>query len=181
MHFDGHGGYGEKSSEPQRAGSSVNPYRYEARGVLVFEDDEGKPDEVEAETLSTLLREHRIPAIVLNACRSATVDERAADQFASVATSLLKAGIRNVVAMSHTLYVTAAQEFLPAFYERLFETRQFDEAVRAGRRQLFKEQGRVCARGLYDLEDWLVPVVYAQGAEVLSFAARGRPRRPPFP
>jgi tetratricopeptide (TPR) repeat protein len=181
VHFDGHGGYGEKSSEPQRAGSSVNPYRYEARGVLVFEDDEGKPDEVEAETLSTLLREHRIPAIVLNACRSATVDERAADQFASVATSLLKAGIRNVVAMSHTLYVTAAQEFLPAFYERLFETGQFDEAVRAGRRQLFKEQGRVCARGLYDLEDWLVPVVYAQGAEVLSFAARGRPRRPPFP
>src|SRR5262249_36551730 len=44
------------------------------------------------------------------------------DAFASVATSLLRAGVRSVVAMSYSLYVSAARELLPAFYRRLFES-----------------------------------------------------------
>jgi hypothetical protein len=90
--------------------------------------------------------------------------------------AILSAGVRSVVAMSHSLYVSGAQEFLPAFYERLFATGQFGEGVRGGRRQMLTRKGRVCARGRYDLEDWLVPVVYSQGTEAdqVQFAARAQ-------
>ena len=99
--------------------------------------------------------------------------EDAEDPFASVAAALLRAGTRSVVAMSYSLYVSGAQQFLPAFYQRLFERGSFAEAARAGRQQMFAERGRVCVRGRYDLEDWLVPVVYQQETEALSFKAAG--------
>src|SRR6185436_11309701 len=150
----------------------TGPHAYGApEGRLVFEDEQGKAVPVTAEQLSTLLQEYLVPAMVLNACQSAMLDEKAADPFASVATALLKAGIRSVVAMSYSLYVSGAEQFLPAFYRRLFETGTFVEAARAGRQQMFAEQGRVCARGRFALQDWLVPVVYQQDIEALSFAA----------
>lgn len=172
VHFDGHGSYGSKPA-------TIGPHTYGApEGELLFEDASGKEVPVSAEKLSALLREHKVPAMVLNACRSAMLGEGDADPFASVAASLLKAGTRSVVAMSYMLYVSAAQEFLPAFYGRLFESGNFAEAVRAGRQQMFGQRGRVCVRGRYDLQDWLVPVVYQQDAEALSFAVKGDPPVP---
>ncbi len=192
VHFDGHGSYGSRliagDAAPGAgpgagpgggggAGPNQGPHVYGApEGALLFEDANGKEDAVRAETLSALLQEHKVPAMVLNACRSAMLgegDER--DPFASVATSLLKAGTRSVVAMSYSLYVSGAQQFLPAFYGRLFESGSFAEAVRAGRQQMLSEPGRVCVRGRFALQDWMVPVVYQQEAEALSFAATGEP------
>ena len=69
---------------------------------MIFETEHGKPDSVPADKLGALLREHRIPVMVLNACQSAMVDARAEDAFASVAASLLRAGIRSVVAMAYS-------------------------------------------------------------------------------
>jgi tetratricopeptide (TPR) repeat protein len=167
VHFDGHGNYGKK---PSTAGGHTygGP-----EGELVFEDVNGKAAPVTAKDLSVLLREHKVPGVVLNACRSAMLDDGAEDPFASVAAALLRAGTRSVVAMSYSLYVSGAQQFLPAFYQRLFECGSFAEAARAGRQQMLAQRGRVCVRGRYDLEDWLVPVVYQQEAEALSFKATG--------
>lgn len=165
VHFDGHGGYGVVPE--------VNPHALKgSTGKLVFETDEGKPDPVEGYTLSQLLREYRVPVMVLNACQSAMVDETAEDAFASVAASLLRAGVRSVVAMSYSLYVSGAEEFLPAFYQRLFEVGSITEAVRAGRQGMLARDGRVCARGRFPLQDWLVPVVYQQDVVPLNFAAQ---------
>ena len=76
------------------------PHEYRGtEGRLIFETDTGKEHPVSAGTLTQLLSEYRIPIIVLNACQSARIDERAEDPFASVAAALLKAGIRGVVAM----------------------------------------------------------------------------------
>jgi tetratricopeptide (TPR) repeat protein len=169
VHFDGHGSYGGTAAPS-------GPHAFGApEGELIFEDAQGKKDPVSAEKLSVLLREHKVPAVVLNACRSAMLDEGAEDPFASVAAALLRAGTRSVVAMSYALYVSGAQQFLPAFYRRLFERGSFVEAARAGRQQMFAERGRVCARGKYELHDWLVPVVYQQEEGALSFAAKGEP------
>ncbi len=74
--------------------------------------------------------------VVLNACQSGMVDAAAETAFASVAASLLRAGTRGVVAMAYSLFVSGAQEFLPDFYCRLFETGNVAEAVRAGRNNL---------------------------------------------
>ena len=78
-------------------------------GQLIFEDDDGKSDPITAEQLSVLLRQHHIPAIVLNACQSAMVDQGAKDPFASVAAAILKSGIRSVVAMAYSLYVSGTR------------------------------------------------------------------------
>jgi tetratricopeptide (TPR) repeat protein len=161
LHFDGHGGYGITAHSSGLA----------SQGSLVFEKEDGSPDPVTAETLSQILREHRLPAVVLNACQSATIDDHAKDAFASVAAALVRAGVRSVVAMAYSLYVSGAQEFIPALYGRLFERGNLAEAARAGRQQMYARKGRVCARGLYDLHDWLVPVVYQQEPIDFAFAA----------
>jgi len=171
LHFDGHGGYGNG------AGGEADPFSLKAtpHGVLVFETDEGEEHPVDTDTLSTLLRQHRLPAVVLNACRSGMVDQQADDAFASVAASLVRAGVRSVVAMAYSLYVSAAREFLPAFYKRLFDCGDLAAGTGAGRQQMLAQPDRVCARGTYPLGDWVVPVVYQQSAMDFSFAATAVP------
>ncbi|HEX8201566.1 MAG TPA: CHAT domain-containing protein, partial [Isosphaeraceae bacterium] len=138
LHFDGHGSYGVQPS-----GSIVPHTLHGPQGHLVFEKDDGTPDPITAEKLSVLLREHAVPAVVLNACQSAMLDERAADPFASVAASLLRSGMRSVVAMAYSLFVSGAQQYLPAFYGRLFDEGSIAQAVRAGRQQMLAHVGRV--------------------------------------
>jgi CHAT domain-containing protein len=110
-------------------------------GRLIFETLDGKDDPITAEQLSTLLRKHHIPIMVLNACQSAMVDAEAKSAFASIAAALQRAGVRSVVAMAYTLYVSGAEVFLPAFYHRLFQTGQIAEAVRAGRQAMLRARG----------------------------------------
>jgi tetratricopeptide (TPR) repeat protein len=162
VHFDGHGGYGEFEEKWQ--------------GVLAFEGEKKEKDGlIGAEKLGTLLREHNIPVFVLNACQSGKIDGGADGPFASAAAALLKAGARSVVAMSHSLFVSAAKVFIPAFYERLFEGADIAEALRAGRQQMYQDSGRPCMIGTYDLKDWLIPTLYQQlppGESVLPGAAK---------
>lgn len=116
VHFDGHGGYGAVMPTP-----TGNVYAA-PEGQLVFETDTGNPDPVDTRKLAQLLAEYNIPFVVMNACQSGMIDEQAKDPFASVAAGLLKAGVRSVVAMGYSLYVSGAKRFIPAFYERLFST-----------------------------------------------------------
>ena len=165
LHFDGHGAYGTG----EEVGSA---YIYSGghKGHLVFENENGTADPIPADELSVLLQDHALPAVVLNACQSAMIDQKAGDPFSSVATALLKAGVRSVVAMAYSLYVSGAQEFLPAFYRCLFTKGDITEAVRVGRMKMFQQPRRVCRRGRHPLSDWLVPVVYQQSHFELPFA-----------
>ncbi|MHB9107038.1 MAG: tetratricopeptide repeat protein [Armatimonadota bacterium] len=165
LHFDGHGAYNEYPS------GSVSPHKLGSpEGRLVFETEAGDPDPVEAERLSTLLREVAVPVVVLNACQSGMMGPDAPDPFASVAAGLLQGGVHAVVAMAYSLYVSGAQQFLPAFYRRLFESGDVAEAVRTGRRGMLSENRRTSPRGKYPLDDWLVPVLYRQGPFNFGFA-----------
>jgi hypothetical protein len=112
--------------------------------------------------------------MVLNACRSGMLDEQAGDAFASVAASLQRAGIRSVVAMAYALYADAARVFVPAFYRRLLQAGNIEvpEAVRAGRQALLRDKQRRVGAVRQPLDDWLVPVVYQQGAEDFDFLTR---------
>ena len=166
LHFDGHGSYGSDSRH--RYGGK------HAEGKLVFEDNDGTGSLVTAQQLNTLLRDYAVPAVVLNACQSAMLDERAQDPFASVATALLRSGVRSVVAMAYSLYVSGAKEFLPQFYRRLFEAGNVAEATRAGRREMLAHPQRVCARGEFPLDDWILPVLYQQEPLDFSFAAEAK-------
>lgn len=170
VHFDGHGGYGAVTP-----GNVGNLYAG-PEGQLVFETDDGGPDLIDTTRLSQLLAEYKIPIMVMNACQSGMIDTRAKDPFASVATGLLKAGIRSVVAMGYSLYVSGAKEFVPAFYERLFSSGKVSEAVRAGRKKMLERPKRDCILGSIPLQDWVVPVLYQQmssESEILPKVRRG--------
>jgi tetratricopeptide (TPR) repeat protein len=171
VHFDGHGGYGAGDRQHSAGNHSFKG----PQGRLVFETPEGSADAIESTRLTQLLSEYAIPIIVLNACQSATIDEQADDPFASVAAALLKAGIRSVVAMGYNLYVSAAQQFVPAFYQSLFLQGSVSEATRAGRQAMLAHPQRICARGEHPLYDWLVPVLYQQAAYDLNFTAAPQP------
>ena len=166
LHFDGHGAYGDGAGQH-------SPHMLQGpQGRLVFEDANGDPDPKSARDLSALLYEYAVPAVVLNACQSGMLGSEAGDAFASVATALLQSGMRSVVAMAYSLYVSGAQVFLPAFYRRLFEAGSVAEAVRAGRQEMLAHKDRVCARGRYPLEDWLLPVLYQQDPFDFGFVAQ---------
>src|ERR1022692_2279847 len=135
LHFDGHGAYGDGAGE-------YSSHKLQGpQGSLIFEDASGDPDPKSARDLSALLHEYAAPAVVLNACQSGMLDTKAGDAFASVATALLQSGMRSVVAMAYSLYVSGAQVFLPAFYRRLFEAGSVAEAVRAGRQEMLAHKG----------------------------------------
>ena len=51
------------------------------------------------------------------------------------------------------------------------------EVVRAGRQAMLQDKGRICYRGEFPLEDWLVPVVYQQDPPDLPFATAAAPQR----
>ena len=156
VHFDGHGGYGAAMATP-----AGNLYAA-PEGQLVFETDSGEPDPIDTRLLAQLLAEYNIPFMVMNACQSGMIDRQAQDLFASVAAGLLKAGVRSVVAMGYSLYVSGAKAFIPAFYERLFSTGKVSEAVRAGRGKMLQQSARDCVVGKLPLQDWVVPVLYQQ-------------------
>jgi tetratricopeptide (TPR) repeat protein len=163
VHFDGHGTY---------AGGSG------AEGQLIFEKNDGTADPVSAGQLQELFTSHLVSGVVLNACQSAMIGPEAESAFASIAAALLASGVPSVVAMSYTLYASGAHELVPAFYRRLLESGRFGEAVRWGRDCMRAQPGRVCSRGRFELEDWIIPVLYQDApVEVPLVAPRARPVR----
>jgi tetratricopeptide (TPR) repeat protein len=166
LHFDGHGAYGPTYSPTHQV---MAP-----QGHLIFENEKGGQDSRPAREIAALLREYPVPAAVLNACRAGAIDEQAENAFAAVSTALLQSGIRSVVAMAYSLYVSGAQVFLPAFYGRLFESGSVAEGVRAGRQQMLADKNRMSPRGSYPLEDWLLPVLYQQTPLDFAFATQAR-------
>jgi tetratricopeptide (TPR) repeat protein len=152
FHFDGHGGFAD------------------GVGSLIFEKD-NDPDytgnAVSADLISDLLREYKIPYVILNACRSAMLSEQN-ESSSSVALSMIKSGVRGVVAMGYNLWVSGAEVFLPAFYKSLFENGNIAEAVQAGQKEMYKQKNRDTFVGAAELNDWLVPVFYNQAAEQLA-------------
>lgn len=166
LHFDGHGAYCPDAVD----GGHAEMFNLRGpEGRLVFEDKDGKAHFVSAGELGDLLREHAVPMVVLNACQSAMLDAEARDPFASVATALLRTGVRSVVAMSYSVTVAAAREFLPPFYRALFQTGDVAEAVRQGRQEMRAHGQRSRLNPAIQLQDWLVPVVYQQGPVEFAF------------
>jgi tetratricopeptide (TPR) repeat protein len=157
VHFDGHG---VLAGRRVAAGSGGVPLWFDVaggEGLLVFEKPEGGPDPVPADSLARILKEARVPVVVLNACQSGAVGK---ELEAAVATRLLAEGVSSVVAMAYSVYAVAAAEFMAAFYERLFAGDRVSAAVGAGRRRLAARPGRPSPKGEMALADWVIPVHY---------------------
>lgn len=161
VHFDGHGYYDQ----------------YQGLGYLLFEDEKHKEDMVDAQRLGTLLYECGVPLMVLNACQSAAQKEM--NPYASVATSLLQAGVGSVLAMNYSVLVVAARKFVSAFYGGLARGLTVGQAVDRGRRALLADENRhtitrhnkddVLIEETIQLRDWFLPALYQQALDPVIF------------
>lgn len=164
LHFDGHGTFGTGVVSGFSSAQFKGP-----QGCLAFEQPAGGTERVLAEDFAQVVAQAKVPVVVLNACRSATVSHGAvgrgsegASVEAAVATRLLATGAASVVAMGYSVYAVAAAEFMAAFYEALFDGSTVAAAVATGRRRLKTRAERPSPKGPLPLRDWIVPVHYTR-------------------
>lgn len=196
IHFDTHGALMKyKDIEKGVEKGKYVTHRYGRGNWQPFEgvkaflaleaDDEGVIDLVEAQELANLLTGKGIPVCFLNACQSGkqvkTADSVGAQGIApsppikddaretSLGSRLMSAGMQMVVAMGYSVTVTAASLLMEKLYGEIFAEKSFNEAIRLGRRELFnRKQRQAYYNQMIDLEDWLLPVVYSNGAVNLN-------------
>ena len=151
LHFVGHGGFDEKSQD----------------GLLVFEDEQGRGNEVSATYLSTLLHDaDSLRLAVLNACDGARSSRH--DQFAGVAQSLLQQGVPAVVAMQFEISDEAALTFAREFYGAFAEGFPVEAALAEARKSMFAQQND---------SEWATPVLYLRspGSSIFEIAPLAAP------
>ncbi|WP_339137665.1 MAG: tetratricopeptide repeat protein [Candidatus Electrothrix sp. GW3-4] len=181
IHFDGHGVFG-RDSEADRGGKGDDlkgdgTASDRQQGWLLFEDEEGNKDRVAAETLGQLLHQNHAGLVVLSACQSAAMDSK--DPMSGVAARLVHAGIPAVIAMTHSVLVSTAEQLFAEFYASLFVgatvARSLDEARHD---LLFNPERGIRLRGAglaeefrLDLYDWFLPALYQSGADMALLSA----------
>jgi tetratricopeptide (TPR) repeat protein len=165
VHFDGHGVY------DRRVGL----------GGLCFEDPSDsikltgrRHQTVFTNQLGPLLKDYRIPLVLLEACQSAKAEAGAE----SVASELLQKGVASVVAMSHSVLVETARRFVAAFYAELARGQRVGQAMLAGQRALHSDPSRGQRYGIGELklDDWFVPVLYQEKDDPQLFTATPAPQ-----
>ncbi|HZR48336.1 MAG TPA: tetratricopeptide repeat protein [Streptosporangiaceae bacterium] len=170
VHFDGHGLQND-GGFPSRAASDMYQGR-PGEGVLVFEKPGGGADEVPASMIAQVLKDAKVPVVVLNACQSGAIGKALE---AAVATRLLQEGTASVVAMAYPVYAIAAAEFMAAFYEALFAGQPVSAAVTAGRKRMARNNLRPSRKGDLPLDDWVIPVHYVRRDVSFPQAVSARP------
>lgn len=126
LHYIGHGQFDSRTN----------------RALLLFEDEAGKIDEVDAASLANVLRGHDLKLVFLNACQSAQTGALEITQ--GFAPSLMSAGIPAIIGMQVSVQDEVAGQFSGDFYEALADNRPVDAAlVDARRLQRGKRRGRV--------------------------------------
>ena len=149
-----------------------------AQGFLSFEGDRtGQSILVSADEVARKLMDKQIPLCVLNACQSAKQLRGTAEnpaQETSLGAKLLEAGMQAIVAMGYSVTVDAARVMMTTLYGALFQGKDVMEAIRLGRRELLNNKGRTSAwfGEEIELEDWLLPVIYANGQVRLNLRPR---------
>jgi tetratricopeptide (TPR) repeat protein len=102
-----------------------------------------------------------IPAVVfLSACEGGRVVDRAADGFTGTALSLVREGVKQVVAMRHRVGDRYARRLARRFYRRLLadgKAHAVDEALALAKGEL-KADGK--RQGEYGPVDWATPMVF---------------------
>lgn len=139
LHFSGHGDFNATAPE-------------ETQGALVFQDESGAGQRVDAIALARLLRDHAsMRLVVLNACESAQASARNA--FTGAAQTLMRQTIPAVIAMQFPITDEAAQVFAKTLYGALADRYSIDAALGETRVALANQAS--------DLE-WATPVLFTR-------------------
>jgi tetratricopeptide (TPR) repeat protein len=146
--------------------SEINTYKG-VKAFLSFEGEQkGEAVLAEATQLAGLLQDQGVQVCILNACQSSKQiwPEGADNRETSLTSYLMDAGIQLALGMSYSVTVSAAKRLIAEMYKNIFAKKSIPEAIRLGRLELFNSKERRVSFGMdILLEDWLLPVVYAQG------------------
>jgi len=176
LHFDGHGIFSAAEIQ-ENAPAAKHPESGLTKkqgcldgntGYLLFENDEGEQDLVDAETLGDALFRKKIALVVLSACQSATVGGE--DALSSVAARLTDAGLPAVLAMTYSVLVATTEKLFAEFYAELMHGKNIGAALDSARRYLSRhpergERQREQQRIGLDLQDWFVPALYQSNSD----------------
>ncbi len=158
LHFVGHGEFDPRAEE----------------GVLYFCDDYGRSSAVTSSVLGPFVRDHDpLRLVVLNACRSAHVDQT--DPFGGMAQGLVQQDAAAVVAMQFPISDRAAIAFAGDFYGAVADGLPVDQAVTSARKTLNVDFGA----------EWATPILFLRASDGEVFkgitAAAATPATPPVP
>ena len=110
------------------------------------------------EELGGVLAGKGVPIVLLNACQSGMTHPEAL--YPSVGNQLLVAGARGVVAMTYSVYVQTAVQFMARLYEALMHGEELARAVAVAREDLRAQPHRSSPIGDIPLRDWVVPALF---------------------
>ena len=146
LHFIGHGYFRNSSSQTQAHASASG---------LIFEDEQGKKNEVDAAKLGTLLHDHgALRLVFLNACEGARSGPE--DNLSGTAQKLVQQGVPSVVAMQFPITDRAAIVMAQEFYEAIAVGYPVDRALAEARKALFIAG---------DDAEWGTPVLFSRSAD----------------
>lgn len=138
LHFSGHGEYDASAAN-------------HSQGALVFQDEYGKGQAVNALTLARHLADHStLRLVVLNACEGARASTR--DAFTGAAQTLMRQNIPAVIAMQFEITDDAAQNFARTLYDALANQMPIDAAVSDARKRLANDENL----------EWATPVLFTR-------------------
>lgn len=151
LHFVGHGGFDERAQD----------------GVLVLQNENGSSRLVGAQTLGTILHDHRpLRLAVLNACEGAR--SSTTDPFAGVAQTLVQQRIPAVIAMQFEISDDAAITFAHEFYAALADGYPVDGALTEARKAIFAQGNEI---------EWGTPVLYLRAPDGKIFDVQPSPSK----
>ena len=187
IHFDAHGGL--MTYEALQTQVKQNRYVFKSqlgqpeiaeyeglKAFLLLEgEQQGQAEPLEAQQVADLLTGKGIPVCILNACQSGKQVMLNGTE-TSLGSRLMTAGVQMVVAMGYSITATAAALMMETLYGQLLATDEAEsgipEAIRRGRKALYADKyRRVYFDKIEPLEDWLLPVVYANRAVDLRLRA----------
>jgi hypothetical protein len=102
------------------------------RTVLLFEDEQGRIDEVDPERLLEVIGRHKLRLVFLNACQS--LQASGLDIVQGFAPELLRSGVPAVIGMQVSVLDTVAVRYARDFYDALADNRPVDAALTDARK-----------------------------------------------
>jgi tetratricopeptide (TPR) repeat protein len=149
LHFIGHGTAGQETAGHEAATDAEGE-----EAALIFEDETGKADRVNARQLATLLHDHATLRLVfLNSCHGAA---GGSGEFFGVAQRLVQQGVPTVLAMQFAVSDRAAIALSREFYQSLSDGYPLESALSEARKAVFSEGVEF---------EWGTPVLYSRSPD----------------
>ena len=159
VHFEGHGTF--------LPDVEIGALCFEQPDTAASALAESQTDYVRADRLGQILAAHRVPLVILEACRSGTLGKLAV--FRAVAPRLIEAGVGSVISMGHAVHVEAARILLERFYRQLVQGVTVGQALDQGRAALLAQPARWLELGpgarTVELRDFFLPHLYQRGED----------------